>query len=182
MDWDLTVWRRQSIRARNYDYSRACAYMVTIDIEQRWPLLADIVGEKSVLKPAGQMVAREWMDLPRRFAGIQLDAFVVMPDHFHGIVLMGKTQGVYHVPDDVPETQPWTLGNIVGAFKSLTTRGYVDGINNQGFPRYIKRLWQRNYYDGIIGTDSDLARARIYIQNNPAKWAQKKINVTGTPP
>jgi putative transposase len=79
-------------------------------------------------------------------------------------------------PDERTATPPPTLGDIVGAFKSLTTDLYIHGIKQSGWPPFRGRLWQRNYYEHIVRDDESLNRIRQYILDNPANWASDREN------
>lgn len=74
-----------------------------------------------------------------------------------------------------------TLGDIVGAFKSLTTNAYIDGVNQHGWPPFFGRLWQRNYYERIIRNDDEWVRARRYIEENPMQWDLDAENPANIP-
>lgn len=74
-----------------------------------------------------------------------------------------------------------TLGDIIGAFKSLTTNAYIRGVTQQSWPPFPGRLWQRNYYERIIRNDDELARARKYIADNPAQWHLDADNPASIP-
>lgn len=76
----------------------------------------------------------------------------------------------------LPAKAPPTLGNIIGAFKSITTHKYIQGVNNQGWPKFDRRLWQRNYYERIIRNEDELRLCRQYILANPAKWDMDREN------
>jgi len=78
------------------------------------------------------MVGQVWEELPQRFPHISLDAFIVMPNHVHGIVLIQE----YRAHQG--------LGQIIGAFKSLTTNRYIAGVHQCGWQRFSGRLWQDN--------------------------------------
>jgi REP element-mobilizing transposase RayT len=69
-----------------------------------------------------------------------------------------------------------TLGEIVGAFKSLSTNAYIRGVRERGWPRFDGRLWQRNYYERVIRNERELNAIRKYILDNPANWAQDREN------
>ena len=62
------------------------------------------------------------------------------------------------------------LGDVVGAFKSLVTVGYIAGIKDKGWPAFRGRLWQRNYYEHVIRDEEALNRLRRYVDENPARW------------
>lgn len=157
---------RHSIRLKQYDYSQAGAYFVTIDVQNRGHLFGEIVNGEMVLNDAGKMIEEQWQALKERFPLIDLDVYQVMPDHFHGIiVIVGATLVVA-----LDVGKPPTLGNIIGVFKSITTHEYIKGVENHGWQRFSKRLWQRNYYEHVVRDETDLERIRKYIQSNPLNW------------
>jgi len=86
MNPDMPLHHRRSIRLKGYDYSQAGAYFVTIVTQGRAPLLGEVVGGVARLSPAGEMVAKWWDELENKFPGVELGAFVVMPNHIHGII------------------------------------------------------------------------------------------------
>ncbi len=99
--------------------------------------------------------------MPLRFALIELDAFVVMPNHVHGIIVI--SQGA-------ASSAP-TLGLIMRAFKSISAVAC-----NRELVRADVPFWQRNYYERIIRDADDLNRIRQYIADNPARWAEDPEN------
>lgn len=165
---------RRSIRLRNYDYRQAGAYFVTICVQDRACLLGEVVNGEMVLSAAGTHVQNCWLGLARRFQSIELDAFVVMPNHFHGIVaIRGQSEryvGIQSAEDRKPSprkpgTQSNSLGAIVQNFKSISTRRINRMHAQPGAP-----FWQRNYYEHIIRNSISLERIRRYIADNPAQW------------
>ena len=90
MRYDPQRHHRRSVRLRQYDYAQAGAYFVTICVQGRECLLGEIVGAAVALSAYGQMVDDWWNDLPRRFPNLDLDGWVVMPNHMHGIVVLGE--------------------------------------------------------------------------------------------
>lgn len=126
-----------------------------------------VANGEMVLNDAGKMIAEQWNALPERFPNIDLDVYQIMPEHFHGvIVISGATLPAF------PTKQP-TLGEIIGAFKSITTNEYIKGVKHYDWPHFEKRLWQRNYYEHVVRDDTDMNRIRKYIQSNPANWDKK---------
>jgi REP element-mobilizing transposase RayT len=116
------------------------------------------------LNSAGQMISDNWHILPTRFPNIEHDEYVVMPNHLHGIIIVGAPLvGALNNP---------TLGEIIGAFKSLTTNEYIRNVKTLDWPRFKGSLWQRNYYEHVIRDERDLDRVREYIVNNPALWSE----------
>ncbi len=128
------------------------------------------------LNATGRMVRSVWEGLPRRFPWLILDRFVLMPDHFHGIVEIGEqahVRGEHKVrPSGDGPNRPigpliGTLGRVIQAFKSITTHKYVMGIRHWGWPPFNGRLWQRNYHDRVIRDGQALERIRDYLEENP---------------
>jgi len=70
-----------------------------------------------------------------------------------------------------------TLGDVIGAFKSITTNEYIRNVKNKNWVPFNKHFWQRNYYEHVIRDDHDLNRIREYIVNNPAKWEEDEYYV-----
>jgi REP element-mobilizing transposase RayT len=233
MTYDPERHHRRSIRLRGYDYRQAGAYFVTICVQDRACLFGEVVDGDMRLSKAGENVQAVWNDLPRRFPGIDLDAFVVMPNHVHGIVFLGadpdvggdngtprRDEGAIHrAPTNVsrlpragrvedagsgmpggkrhvgarfiapsspaptsriPASPPDgrlnpTLGEIVRAFKAVTTR-QIRLATTHPFS------WQRNYYERIVRNDRELERARAYIAVNPGRWAEDAENPSAPRP
>ena len=147
--YDPTLHYRRSLRLRHYDYSSDGAYFVTICLQERQPHL-----ENPTLSTT---MEETWNALPQRFPGIALDEFVMMPDHIHFILWLHPG-----------ETSHPTLGDVVGAFKSLTGRAALKYLRGQG-PSCIDQFWQRDFYDHVIRDETDLEQKRTYIRNNPNK-------------
>lgn len=192
---DEAYSQRCSLRLRGYDYTRALAYFVTTCVIQRACFLGEIADGVICLSSLGKIVAETWLALPIRFPVIDLDAFVVMPNHFHAIVILNDTPAVAASQGLVgaeltppaakqPETQnrnlvdltsakvPNTvtvpsLSRIVQVFKSLSAIACNRASGSAGSP-----FWQRGYYDRIIRDDYELTEIRAYIASNPARWTE----------
>ena len=124
--------------------------------------------------------------LSSRFPTMELDAFVVMPNHVHGIVVLNLSVGVPLVGtqregngDRATTRVAPTLGDVVGAYKSITTVRYTQGVKADLWDPFRERLWQRNYYEHVIRNESELNRAREYVAGNPALWARDRENPEG---
>jgi len=182
--------RRRSIRLPGYDYSQAGAYFVTIVTQDRACLFGDVVDGEMRWNDIGQMVAAEWDALPNRFPTVALDAFAIMPNHIHGIIVIATNENANDVGAGLVPAQDMTttgattrvaptVGDIVGAFKSLTTVCYTHGIKTYRWPPFRHHLWQRNYYEHIIRNEESLNRIREYIVNNPIQWDLDRENPVG---
>jgi REP element-mobilizing transposase RayT len=124
------------------------------------------------LNPAGEMVRATWLELPHRFRHVRLDAFIVMPDHFHGLILLDSGDAALGPLRKASPAGPpsGSLGQIIQAFKSETTHRYVLGVRHAGWPEFRGRLWQRNFHDQILRRPEHLEAARRYIDLNPTRW------------
>ena len=149
---------RRSPRLTGYDYAQAGVYFVTVCTWQWEPLLGSVVAARVSPTAAGCAAEQAWDDLPLRFPAVVLDAFVLMPDHVHGIIGLGGTA-------DLPAgTRLPNLADVMRAFKS------VSGIaGNRASERIGQPFWQRSYHDRIVRNDRELAMIRRYIEENPAR-------------
>ncbi len=189
---DRDVRRRRSIRLKGYDYSRAGAYFVTICTQGREYIFGEIADGEMRLNGAGVMVGRWWNELNNKFPTIETDVSIVMPNHFHGIVIIvgadlrvrpDGTAPVETVGADL-RVRPHSTGAHTGAplhqiiqwFKTMTTNAYMRGVRESGWPPFAGRLWQRNYYEHVIRDDEDLAMIREYIVHNPLRWTEDREN------
>ncbi|MDP4999472.1 MAG: hypothetical protein NWQ41_10940, partial [Saprospiraceae bacterium] len=84
--YNPNIHHRKSIRLKGYDYSQAGLYFITICIQHRACLFGHITKGEMILNDAGNMVKNEWLNLKTRFPNIELHDYVVMPNHFHGIL------------------------------------------------------------------------------------------------
>ena len=153
---------RRSIRLPQYDYTQAGAYFITIVTYQR-----ELLFDDSVLC---QIVETFWRRIPQHVPQVKLDVFIVMPNHFHGILWLLASKD-----DDVVSPQSrlvaGSLGAIVGNFKSITTRRINQVRKTPG-----QLVWQRNYYEHVIRHNKELNAIRQYILDNPANWAEDTEN------
>lgn len=171
---------RQSIRLKNYDYAKSGLYFVTICTENREYLLGDIVDGKMVLNECGNMIEKWWNGIPEHFDMVELDTFQIMPNHIHMIIhIVGA--GLVPARGDRATTRvaptAVTLGDIIGAFKSLTTHEYILNVKNNCWKPFDKRLWQRNYYERIIRNEEEYVKIKEYIKLNPMMWERDRNNL-----
>jgi putative transposase len=183
-------YHRHSIRLPDYDYTQPGAYFVTLNAWQSEWYFCEQMGQTFSLTQTGRIITAEWQHLPQRFPHVELDEFIVMPDHFHAILIFQEsgssfvrarqnhelssnsasiaspTSDTYkRLPHGVPAG---SLGAVIGAFKSTTTR-LVNALSHT--PSALP--WHRNYYERIIRDEPALQQARQYIQDNPRKWMEK---------
>lgn len=165
---------RASVRLPGFDYSSSNWYYVTICSHERKSIFGNVivpVGARPAspahtmkLNNLGKIIQSTWELLPSHH-DIKLDAFQIMPNHLHGVIIINHTGEAGLAP-----TQ--TLGSIIGSFKSKCTKEIRISSNN---PSMI--FWQRNYYEHIIRDEGELTHIRKYITDNPKNWATDKLYV-----
>lgn len=173
---------RRTIRLPGYDYASQGAYFVTICTDDRAHLFGVIEDDEMHCNVLGEIAADCWREIPVHFPHAAIDAFVVMPNYVHGIVIINDNHpvgarhvvGVRHAsPLQSPETPRGTprgsLGAIVGSYKSAVSRQINTLRGTPGVP-----VWQRNYYEHIVRDDDDYMRIVAYISDNPRRWADDR--------
>jgi putative transposase len=160
---------RRSIRLKDYDYSRAGAYFVTICSWNKECIFGDIVDREIRLNEFGQIVKKEWLQTGDVRQNVKLGEFIVMPNHVHGILeIADYGRGtLQRAPTKEQFGKPVSnsIPTIIRLFKSATTKQINIFCNTPGIP-----VWQRNYYEHIIRNEKELYTIREYIRNNPFKW------------
>jgi len=170
MKYDPDKHHRRSIRLKGYDYSQSGAYFVTICINEGLPTLGEIHDGQIYPSSAGEMVQTVWNEMPLYYPDVELDAFILMPNHLHGIIILNHK-------NIVQTHTPMTLGDVIHRFKSLTTTKYRRGVNEFGWTPFPKKLWQRNYYEQILRNEESLDKIRSYIFNNPLAWESEPCHL-----
>ncbi len=187
MTFDPERRHRRSIRLPAYDYSQAGAYFVTLCAYNRECLFGNIVDGAMHLNEAGEIVAYEWTRSSEIRREVGLDEWVLIPNHFHGIVVLAEAEG----PDGHAEEErtgrpeegrtgraplrrrPRSLSSLIAGFKATSTRRTNDLRRTPGTP-----IWQRNYYEHVIRSEASLHAIRRYISENPLRWANDEENPT----
>jgi REP element-mobilizing transposase RayT len=178
--YDPLIHRRRSIRAGAYDYTEPGAYFITICSHRREPLFGCAENHEMVPNAFGRIVYEEWLKTAQIRPNVAVDAFVVMPNHMHGILYIlerleaGSWATGPVAPTGERDRRLWndSLGSIVGQFKSAAAKRINPLRGVTGVP-----VWQRNYYEHIIRSDRSLDRIRNYIAANPARWAEDRYYV-----
>ncbi len=192
MTFDPEKHHRRSIRLPNYDYSQSGLYFITICTHNRECLFGDVVDGKMILNEFGNVAQQCWLEIPQHFEHVELDAFVVMPNHVHGIIVIkndgtqnaGAIQNVgennnvgarhhnvgarHAVPlqfEQFGKPVPGSIPTIIRSYKSAVSKQINQIRQTRGIP-----VWQRNYYEHIVRDEMDLHRIRQYIMDNPKNW------------
>ena len=196
MPYDPEIHHRRSIRLKGYDYSQAGAYFITICTHNREFLFGEIIDGQMHLNEIGKIVESEWLKTSDIRDEVELDAFVVMPNHVHGIIVItgnsspsepvgahGRAPNVDMMADDLGvaavradgrpplRRQPKSIGSIMAGFKSTVTKQINEIRQTPGAP-----VWQRNYYEHIIRNEKALQRIQRYIIENPQQWVYDQEN------
>ena len=170
---------RRSVRLPGFDYTQVGAYFITICSYEMQCIFGEVVNGEMWLSQIGSMVKECWDALPDHFNQIELDEFVVMPNHVHGIlsIVDGKPRRGTACRAPTPPQERFgspvsgSLPTIVRSFKYAATKRVNEGRRTPGQPP-----WQRNYYEHVIRNEPDLDRIRHYIVTNPIKWAEDSLN------
>jgi putative transposase len=174
--FDPRKHHRRSIRLKGYDYSSEGAYYVTIVTYHRDPLFGEIVNKEMILNEFGKIADECWRAIPEHFPNVELGAYVIMPNHAHGIIIItDQRRGAAmlrpyndHNPHKI-NVKPGSLGAIVRSYKSAVSYRMNKEHN-------ATSIWQRNYYEHIIRNENDLQNKTDYINANPSLWDEDNNN------
>ena len=168
-----TLPRRKLIRLQGYDYAQPGTYFVTICTHLNQCLFGDVVDDGLLLSEYGHIAREEWLRAALIRPRVTLDAFVVMPNHLHGIITLSDTSAVNAGTQQRAPTvgqfgqpTPDSIPTIVRGFKASVTYRINTARSTPGLP-----VWQRGFYEEVIRNDKALALVREYIANNPLRWS-----------
>jgi REP element-mobilizing transposase RayT len=182
MPYDPQKHHRRSIRLKGYHYTQPGAYYITLCTKARQCLFGDVVKGEMRLNSLGYIAFTCWQEIPNHFPHVELDVFVIMPNHLHGILvitdtLVGATHASpLHRTNALPKRHPCgpspkSVGAIVGSYKSAVTKRINTICNTKG-----NSIWQRNYYEHISRDEASVHNIRQYIVENPWRWADDPEN------
>ena len=188
------IHHRRSIRLKEYDYSQAGLYFITICTQNRERLFGETENGEMILNNAGQMVEKWFHELENKFANITCREHITMPNHTHFIIQnvnvgadlcvcpdgAGESadMGVHVKEGAHAKTGEHTSGEHTGSplramiqwFKTMTTNEYIRHVKQDGWAPFPGKLWQRNYYEHIIRDEQSYLRIADYIINNSLNW------------
>ncbi|MCL5257095.1 MAG: transposase [Chloroflexi bacterium] len=167
---------RHTLRLTDYDYSQPGAYFLTLCTYDKKPLLGEVLDGQVKLSQYGSIIEREWLRTSEIRSEVELDEFVIMPNHLHCIVFFKEPQadrdrahGRAPLQEGASDSQdlrkPRSLGSLVAGFKSAATTQINALRGTPGVP-----VWQRNYYEHVIRNEEELQRVRHYVLTNPTRW------------
>ncbi len=160
------LYRIDSTRLKNYDYSSSGVYFITICIKDKERILSEIrmpvetphgASYQIRLTEIGEIINEQWKIIPKHFSNTSIDEYIIMPNHIHGIIIIENDETAH-----VPSLQTITLGNMIGLFKQSCT------LKIREF--YPEFEWQSRFYDRVIRNDVELDKIRKYIVENPLNW------------
>lgn len=191
------IHHRRSIRLQGYDYTQCGAYFVTICTKHNVAMFGEVVEGVMYMNEGGKIAQRLWHTLPKRFPSVELDAFVIMPNHIHGILVHAHRDPItpttpsnnttlmnmemHAFAQSIPDTtsvfsayrkdprRRQHLSEMIRTFKAVTS--YT--VRRNGMPDFA---WKHDYYERIIRNEQELEFIRLYIANNPAKWQDDTLH------
>ena len=202
MDKFRNKYRIQSNRLQNWNYGWNASYFITICTQNRTEFFGEIIGDEMVLSGIGGIVKNEWVKTPKIRAdmNIILDAFVVMPNHFHAIITIGKNEynagrnverygydgvfdndccrnAMHRVSTNInnPKNQPKNKFGPQSKNLASIIRGFKSAVTIHARKINPVFVWQSRYYDHIIRDNKSFQRIRNYIINNPKHWDDDKF-------
>lgn len=151
------------VRLKGFDYRTPGYYFITICQQSRCHLFSKISDHTSQHTSAGLMLVDAVTQIERQFPSTSVDASIIMPNHVHILLGMNLSNNLTH-HDSVTD--------VIGWWKTVTTKRYIVGVNRFGWPRFNGKLWQEGYHDRIVRDQRELDYIRHYIEQNPARWEE----------
>jgi putative transposase len=192
-------YRTETTRLQGWDYGSPSWYFVTINTQRHVKYFGDVKDGKMYLNPFGIVVEKYWMEIPRHFENIQLDCYVITPNHIPGIIIITnniKSTGCLRggggsrdvacnvstgdkivMVGNTSNDKNIALSNISPKNGTLPTavRSFKSAVTNYANKNNIADFsWQERYYDMIIRNEKELFNIRNYIIQNPARWRCEK--------
>ncbi|MBR5983979.1 MAG: hypothetical protein IK025_09735 [Bacteroidales bacterium] len=193
-------YRSASTRLQNWDYGWNAIYFVTICTKDRDHYFGEIINNEMHLSPVGAIADVLWYELKNHFDNIELDAFVVMPNHIHGIIVINNnggtgdngrdnacvvptvatTKSCDEIPNKLPIDKPKTIGQQRFQHQGTNTLSSIVGSYKSAVSKHAHRLgydfaWQSRFYDNIVRNNDALTKIQTYINNNRKNWKEDKF-------
>ena len=159
---------RKRNRFQDYDYSRNGVYFITICTKDKNEYFGRCQNGKIFLNELGNLAQRFWQEIPEHYDKILIDEFIVMPNHIHGILLIGNDNVILR---EIKSSNYGQLSKIVKSYKEILTKTIRDRYTDCEFG------WQRSFYDHVIHNCQELGKIREYIKFNPIKWEMANNSV-----
>ncbi len=178
MEFFKNRFRIDSTRLKHWDYSSSAYYYVTICTKRHVCFFGEVIEGKIKLTPLGAVALKSWEEIPHHFPQVTLDAFVIMPNHVHGIIIIDNDDWLVETQNFAPlqEFQPNKFGPQSKNLASII-RGYKIGVKKWSTINNIPFAWQERFYDHIIRNEKNLEDIRDYIVNNGLSWDKNEENI-----
>ncbi len=170
-------FRVATTRLSDWDYSWKGFYYVTICTKDRKCCFGEIINNEIYLSEIGKIVFECWLEIKNHFNNIELDDWIIMPNHLHGIIVIKDNDFVTNGRDRVyPVSTVRKFGNVPPKSLSTIINTFKGAVSRSCHKNNLDFQWQANYYEHIIKNDEDYARIREYIANNPINWEMDRNN------
>lgn len=166
---------RKSTRLKNYRYDSFGLYFITICCDQKKAFFGKVEEQEVQLNELGRIVEEEWEKTEVIRENVQLYEYIVMPNHFHGIIQLFDENNEIEYVSSRFESPKNSLGSIIRGFKSATSKRINEWLYADITIKKPEKIWQRNYYDHIIRNEERYKIIRDYIINNPANWKKDRF-------
>ncbi|MCZ4694875.1 hypothetical protein DWB61_07690 [Ancylomarina euxinus] len=177
-------YRIESARLKSWDYASSGIYFITICTDNRQHYFGEVENGKMQLSKIGVIAEEQWLKTfqIREDMNLEMDEFVIMPNHFHAIIIIGENKYNAIDRDTMHQVETQCIASVqknnFGAqSKNLASiiRGFKIGVTKNARIINPEFTWQARFYDHIIRNDESLSRIRDYIKSNPLKWAKDKF-------
>jgi len=186
-------YRTTSTRLQHWDYRWDGYYFITICTKNKEEYFGEIIDGKMILSPLGIIADILWCEIKNHSKNMQLDAFVVMPNHIHGIIILSdnivetETKETRLVEEEtrlalsLREQQHYqTIGQQRFQNQGKNSISSIIGSYKSAVSRHAHRLgfdfeWQNKFYDNIIRNDQSYREIVDYVENNPQKWEDDRF-------
>lgn len=159
-------YRIPSARLPKWNYGANGIYFITICTKNQRYYFGKIRDKTMILSKIGRVAQRYWEDIPQHFPDAQLDKFVIMPNHIHGIIIINKSDFNPCWQANTFDPQKRNLASMIRGFKS--------GVKKYATIHEINFTWQASFHDNIIRSPKELENIQKYIINNPIKWSRDR--------
>jgi len=172
MAYNPEIHHRQAIRLKNYDYSQAGAYFITICTKQKQCIFGDIKNGQMRFNHLGSIADQYWQEIPQHFPNITLDVYVIMPNHLHGILWIIESSQNANKNRKFGNIVSTSISSVIRSYKAIITKKINKICDSQG----VASVWQGRYHEKIISDEQTLQNTRNYIINNPLNWDRDQDN------
>lgn len=171
---EITSFRIDTARLKSWDYSDPWWYYVTINTKNHVCYFGEVVDGKMTLNDLGKIAGDEWLKTKELRSNVELDYFVVMPNHVHGIVLLNEVKT--RRGESLQKQNETKFGKPIKNSLSVIINQFKGAVTRKAKEKEITFSWQARFYDRIIRNEKELYNIRKYIEQNPLKWEFEKNN------